>query len=76
MTILLTSETSRFVEASQSTASAIHTSLITQLTNLRDDASAAVETVNETEINFAIAHALLASTNSTLMSKPLQLPDY
>ena len=76
MTVLQTSQTSRFIDSSRSTTSAIHQSLLTQLTSLRDDASAAVGTVNETGINFAIARAILVSTNSTLTSKPLQLPDY
>ena len=76
MTVLQTSQTSRFIDSSRSTTSAIHRSLLTQLTSLRDNASAAVGTVNETGINTAIARAILVSTNSTLTSKPLQLPDY
>ena len=76
MTVLQTSETSLFIDSSRSTTSDIHQSLLTQLTSLRDNASAAVGTVNETGINFAIARAILVSTNSTLTSKPLQLPDY
>ena len=73
-TTLQISEGSRFIETSHSTTSGAHSSVISQLDNLHDDASATVAMINETRTNLVVSQAVAANTNSTLSSNPLQKP--
>lgn len=73
-TTLQISEGSRFIETSHNTASGVHSSVVSQLGNLHDDASVAIATINETRTNLVVSQAVTASTNSTLSSNPLQKP--